>query len=184
MGKKYSHSLEHHSSLGFLWQATVGSMDYPTGKSAWFFCHHQIGKFLPHTPIWCIWWIKSLKMVLQRRAPCGAVFSSTQTVLGNCCSSWLCQAASENKLMGWGQLTARESTWTQLHARCSSWSESFKDIDPSVQQTRFAFYNAATHCLNLFDFIRLLWGLNPPSSPPQLAGARLGFKDSDKKLQL
>lgn len=40
-----------------------------------------------------------------------------------------------------------------------------------------------THCLNLFDFIRLLWGLNSPS-PLLLAGAHLGFKDSDEKLQL
>lgn len=54
--------------------------EYPlySGKSAWLFCHHQIGKFLPHTPIWCIWLIESLlstdlKMVLQRRAPSGAV---------------------------------------------------------------------------------------------------------------
>lgn len=140
-----------------------GSINYPNGKSAWSFCHHQIGKFLPHKPVWSIWWIESLlstdlKVVLQRRAQCGAVFSSTQTVLGNCCSSWLCQAASENELMGRGQLTAAEITWAQLCAQCPSWSQSVKEIDPYVQQTRIGFCNAASHSLNLFWFHKAALG--------------------------
>lgn len=39
------------------------------------------------------------------------------------------------------------------------------------------------YCPNLFDLVRLLWGLNPPTTPHLLAGAHLGYKDSDKKLQ-
>lgn len=94
--------------VSLLWQAKLSSINCPIGKSAWLFCHQQIRKFLPPTPIWCIWWIKTLpstdlKIVLQRRIPSGAVFSGTQAVLGICCYLWLCQAASENKLMGWGQ---------------------------------------------------------------------------------